>query len=111
MSLVGGRARGLRMLLSLRGVLIALHVVVLAVMICGGAMGLGGALVVVGRFCVGLARHFCLPFGRGISGRSLAASIVFAASAFVVFSELNGLVGPFDWRRKISSGKTDAIGS
>jgi hypothetical protein len=25
---------------------------------------------------------------------------VFAASAFVVFSELKGLVGPFDWHRK-----------
>jgi hypothetical protein len=31
------------------------------------------------------------PFVRDISGQSLAASIVFEASAFVVFSELNGL--------------------
>ena len=83
------------MLLSLRSVLIALHVVVLAVMVRGGAMRLGCALVVIGGFCMGLTGHFCLPFGRGISGRSLAASIVFAARAFVVFSELNRLVGQF----------------
>jgi hypothetical protein len=45
-------------------VLVALHVVVLAMMVCGGAMRLGWAL-----------------------------SIVFAASAFVVFNELNWLSG------------------
>jgi hypothetical protein len=36
---------------------------------------------------------------------------VFAASGFVVFSELHGLVGRFDWHRKISSGKTGTIGA
>ena len=50
MSLVGGRAGDLGVLLGLRGVLIALHVVVLAVMLCGGAMRLGCALVVLCRF-------------------------------------------------------------
>jgi hypothetical protein len=94
-SLVGGSAGDLGVLLGLRGVLVALHVVVLAVMVGGGAMRLGCALVVIGRFCVGLAGHLCLPFGRGISGRSLAASIVFAASAFVVFKERNWLSRQF----------------
>ena len=50
MSLVGGRAGDLGVLLGLRGVLIALHVVVLPVMLCGGAMRLGCALVVLCRF-------------------------------------------------------------
>jgi hypothetical protein len=38
------------MLLSLRRVLVALHVIVLSVMICGGVMRLRCALVVIGRF-------------------------------------------------------------
>ena len=50
MSLVGGRAGDLGVLLGLRGVLTTLHVVVLAVMLCGGAMRLGCALVVRCRF-------------------------------------------------------------
>jgi hypothetical protein len=54
------------MLLSLRIVLIALHVVVLAVMICGGAMRLGCALVVIGGFYMGLTRHWTLS----VSGNS-----------------------------------------
>ena len=99
------------MLLGLRSVVVTLHVVVLAVMLGGGAMRLSCALVVIGRFCVGLARRFCLPFGRGISGRSVAASIVLAAGAFVVFNELNWQSGQFNRRRKISAGKTDAIGA
>jgi hypothetical protein len=49
-SLVGGCAGNLGVLLGLRGVLVALHVVVLAVMLCGGAARLGCALVVIGRF-------------------------------------------------------------
>jgi hypothetical protein len=63
-SLIGGCSGNLGVLLSLRCVLVALHVVVLAMMVCGGAMRLGWAL-----------------------------SIVFAASAFVVFNELNWLSG------------------
>jgi hypothetical protein len=51
------------------------------------------------------------PVGRRISGLSLAASIVFAAGAFVVLSEWNGLVALFDCSGKISSGKMDAIGA
>ena len=50
MSLVGSCAGYLGVLLGLHGVLIALHMVVLAVMLCGGAMRLGCALVVIGRF-------------------------------------------------------------
>ena len=57
MSLVGSCAGDLGVLLGLRGVLIALHVVVLAVMICGGAMRLGCAFVVIGSFCMGLTGH------------------------------------------------------
>ena len=83
------------MLLSLRGVLIALHVVVLAVMICGGAMRLGCALVMIGGFRMGLTGHGTLSLS-GNSGLSLAAPIVFAGRAFVVFSELNGSSGRFD---------------
>ena len=49
-SLVGGCAGDLGVLLGLRSVLIALHVVVLAVMVRGGAMRLGCALVVIGGF-------------------------------------------------------------
>jgi hypothetical protein len=41
--------RGLRMLVSLRGVLIVLHVIVLAVLFGRGAMGLRGTLVVLCR--------------------------------------------------------------
>lgn len=52
MSLVGGCARNLGVLLGLDRVLVTLHVVVLAVMLCGGAMRLGCALMVRGRICV-----------------------------------------------------------
>jgi hypothetical protein len=59
------------------------------VVLCGGAMRLGCALVVVGRFCVCLIGHLGFPLSGEFPGRSLAASIVFAASAFVVFNEWN----------------------
>ncbi len=61
MSLVRGCTGNLGVLLGLRRVLVALHVVVLAVMLCGGAMRFGGALVVLGRFCVCLIGHLGLP--------------------------------------------------
>jgi len=51
-SLVRSCAGDLGLLLGLRRVLIALQVVVLAVMFRGGAMRLGCALVMIGRFCV-----------------------------------------------------------
>ena len=50
MSLIGCGARDLGVLLSLRRVLITLHVVVLAVMLGRRAMRFGCALVVIGRF-------------------------------------------------------------
>ena len=68
------------------------------------------AFMMFGRFGVCLIGHVGLPLSGESPGRSLAASIVFAARGFVVFSELNGLVGPFDWHRKISYGETDNIG-
>ena len=95
MSLVRGCTSNLGVLLSLRGVLVTLYVVILAVMLCSGAMRLGCALVVLSRFCVCLAGHLGLPLSEEFPGRSLAASIVFAASAFVVFNELNWLLGKF----------------
>jgi hypothetical protein len=58
-------------------------------MLCGGAMRLGCALVVFGRFGVCLIGHVCLPLSGEFPGSRPAASIVFAASAFVVFSEWN----------------------
>ena len=64
MSLIGGCSGDLGVLLSLRCVLVALHVVVLAMMFCGGAMRLGCALVMVGRFEMGFAGHLSLPFDR-----------------------------------------------
>jgi|ERR1700722_13539862 hypothetical protein len=111
MSLVRGRTSNLGMLLGFHRVLVTLHVVVLAVVLCGGAMRLGGALVVLGRFCVCLVGHLGLPLSGEFPGRSLAASIVFAASAFVVFNELNWLVGRFDSHKTILSGEPDAIGA
>jgi hypothetical protein len=48
--LVRGCTSNLGVLLGLHRVLVTLHVVVLAVMLCGGAMRLGCALVVLGRF-------------------------------------------------------------
>jgi hypothetical protein len=99
------------MLLSLRAVLVAFNVVVLAVMLCGGAMRFGYTLVMGGSFCVGLAGHMFLPLTGRISGLSRAALIVFAAGAFVVFSEWDGLVALFDCPGKISSGKIDPIGA
>ena len=82
--------------------LITVYVIVLAVMLCSGAMRLGCArarpllCVLVGRLGVPLSEEF--------PGRSLAASIVFAASAFVVFNELNWLLGQFDCHKIILSG-------
>ena len=104
MSLVRGPSSNLGMLLGFHCVLVTLHVVVLAVMLCGGAMRLGGALVVLGRFCVCLIGHLGLPLSGEFPGQSLAASIVFAASAFVVFYEWNRLIGQFDCHKTILSG-------
>ncbi len=74
MRLVRGRTSNLGMLLGFHCVLVTLHVVVLAVMLCGGAMRLGGALVVLGRFCVCLIGHLGLPVVRGIS-RSITSGL------------------------------------
>lgn len=62
MSLIGGGAGDLGVLLNLRRVLAATHVVVLAVMLGGRAMRLGCALVVIGRFCVRLTGHLDLDW-------------------------------------------------
>ncbi len=65
MSFIRSRAGDLGVLLSLRRVLVTLHVVVLGVMLCGGPMRLGCALVMIGRFCVGLTGHLDLSlFGE-----------------------------------------------
>jgi hypothetical protein len=61
MSLIGGCAGDFGVLLSLHCVFVTLHMVVLAVMLCGGTMRLGCALVVIGRFCVCLVWHLGLP--------------------------------------------------
>ena len=87
MSVIGGCPRDLGVLLSLSCVLAALRVVVLSVMICGSTMRFGrrsrGARLLL---CV---IRWASESGRGISGPSLAASIVFAVSSFVVFNELS----------------------
>jgi hypothetical protein len=63
-SLIGGCSGNLGVLLSLRCVLVALHVVVLAMMVCGGAMRLGCAFVVIGGFGMGLTGHCTLSLSR-----------------------------------------------
>jgi hypothetical protein len=56
-SRIGGSAGDLGVLLSLRRVLAAFQVVILAVKLRGRAMRFGCALVVFGRFCVYLIGH------------------------------------------------------
>jgi hypothetical protein len=68
MSRIGGSAGDLGVLLSLRRVLVTLHVVVLAVELCGSAMRLGGALVVFGRLRVCLMGHVGLPLSGELPG-------------------------------------------
>ena len=89
MRLIRGGASDLGVFLGLRRVLVPLHVVVLRVMFRGSAMRFGCALVVIGRFSMGLTGHENSLVVREFSGLPLAASIVFAASTFVVFSELD----------------------
>ena len=64
---LGVFVRGLRMFLRFRGVLIALHVIVLAVLFGRGAVGFRGTFMV---FCRKGMRHlhfdsFCWPAGAG----------------------------------------------
>ena len=86
MRLVGGCAADLGMLLRFR------------VMLCAGAMRLGYA-----PWCsaasVWVWLGICVSRSPGISGRSLATLMVFAARALVVFNELNWLVGQLSFTR------------
>jgi hypothetical protein len=87
-SLIAGRAGDLGVLLSLNCVFVTLHVVVVAVM----APRRRDATWLRSRgdlpFCVCLVGHLGLPLSGNFL-RLLAPSIVFAASAFVVFNEWN----------------------
>jgi len=68
---LGKLMRGLGVLMSLRGALVAPHMVVLAVMLGGSLVGFRRVLVVLGRLEVRLLHHFifllagkCRPMER-----------------------------------------------
>jgi hypothetical protein len=76
-------ARGLGVLLCLRRVFLTLHVVILAMLFGGGAMRLGGGLVMFRSFGVSLLHVDC-PLAGKYRHATDAALNMFAQSANVV---------------------------